>query len=168
MTGHKFYRDVDYYLYFLDFPHPGVYGTAAANTDGTVNIYINTLYNEKIQVRTIKHELRHMAKGHLWDDLKPVTEKELEADDKTGCRIGRGFSYVEYIPEPPFVNVFAACGPGEIPCFRSLAALHRYYLRAVKHYEEEEAAHGKKEIEKADPRPELQLETGDRRHQGQA
>ena len=139
----RFYRDIDYYLYFTDFPHMGVYGVAAANTDGTVNIYINTRYNEHIQERTIRHELRHMAKGHLWDDVKPVTEKELEADDPEGCTFGKDFKYVEWTPPVEFVDVFFDHADGVLPYFPSLSALRRYVIKRSEHYGGPEKTEGR-------------------------
>lgn len=98
----KYIKDIDYFLFFLDFPHMGVPGAVALNTDGTVNIYINTLYNPEVQARTVKHELRHFVRGHFSCDWKSITEKELEADDlsDTSCIFADDFSWVEYIAEP--------------------------------------------------------------------
>ena len=97
----KYYRDVDYYLYFLDFPSMGIPGAIFANTNGTVNIYINTLYREEVQKRTIKHELRHLVKNHFYIDTLSIEEKELDADDvdDQSCIFADDFSSVEYIEE---------------------------------------------------------------------
>ena len=121
----RFYRDIDYFLYFCDFPHMGVYGVAVSNTDGTVNVYINTLYNESIQQRTIYHELCHVAKNHLWDDVKTVTQKELEATDMSNCTFGNNFSYVEF----SFQDVWDNPPENMIPEFKSLAAFHSFMLK---------------------------------------
>lgn len=123
----RFYRDIDYFLYFADFPHMGVYGAAVSNTDGTANIYINTLYNSDIQDRTIRHELRHVAKGHLWDNAKTITQKELEADDASDCTFGKDFSFVD-LDEPVFVDIWDAPPDGMVPEFTSLAAFRRFML----------------------------------------
>ena len=123
----RFYRDIDYFLYFIDFPHMGVYGAAVSNTDGTVNIYINTLYNTDIQERTIRHELRHMAKGHLWDDTKPITQKELEADEPDGCIFGENFSHVELMSK--VVDAWDNTMPDKIMYFASIDAFKRYMLK---------------------------------------
>ncbi len=100
----KFYRDVDYYLYFEDFPHMGVPGVTVLNTDGTVNIFINTLYKPEIQTRTVKHELRHMVLNHFFTDWLPIETKELEADetDDPNCVFARDFSSVEYLGKVRF------------------------------------------------------------------
>lgn len=102
----KYYKDVDYFLFFVDFPHMGVPGATAGNSDATVNIYINTLYTPEIQRRTVKHELRHLVKNHFHCDWMTITEKELEADDvdNPDCVFPDDFSYVEYIDESNHLN----------------------------------------------------------------
>ena len=99
----KYYRDVDYFLYFEEFPHMGVPGTIVANIDGTVNIYINTLYCVEKREEAIRHELRHMVKQHLFNDALSISEKELDADKiyDSDCVFGENFSYVEYNPDGP-------------------------------------------------------------------
>ena len=77
----KYYRDVDYFLFFEDFPRMGVPGVIGANLDGTCTIYINTLYCQRKQEETLRHELRHMALWHLWRDDMELRDKELQADD---------------------------------------------------------------------------------------
>ena len=97
----KYYRDVDYFIIFTDFPRIGVPGAIAANSDGTANIYINTLYCEEKQRRAIKHELRHLVKNHFYIDWMTVEEKELDADmlDDPRCIFADDFSCVEYIED---------------------------------------------------------------------
>lgn len=126
----KYYQDVDYFLFFMDFPHMGVPGVIASNSDGTANIYINTLYCEEVQRRTIKHELRHLVKNHFYVDTMSIEEKELEADDieNPSCIFADDFSSVEYIEEPICAvpeNVFQHI-PGVIPVFNSLDAFRNY------------------------------------------
>ena len=77
----RYYKDVDYFLFFEDFPRMGVPGAIWANEDGTCTICINTLYCEKAQSNTLRHELRHMALWPLWRDDMELREKELQADD---------------------------------------------------------------------------------------
>ena len=126
----KYYQDVDYFLFFMDFPHMGVPGVIASNSDGTANIYINTLYCEEVQRKTIKHELRHLIKNHFYVDTMSIEEKELEADDidDPSCIFADDFSSVEYIEEAICVapeNVFQHI-PGVIPVFNSLDAFRDY------------------------------------------
>ena len=86
----KYYKNIDYFLFFMDFPHMGVPGAVAGNSDATVNIYINTLYTPEIQKRTVKHELRHLVKNHFQCDWMTIEEKELEAEKKI---FGKDFAY---------------------------------------------------------------------------
>ena len=77
----KYYANVDYTLHLVDFPHMGVAGAIAWNSDATAEIYINTLYNFELQKNATKHELRHFAYDHAYCDYKDVFTKESEADD---------------------------------------------------------------------------------------
>lgn len=97
----KFYQGVDYFLFFEDFPHMGVPGVIAANSDGTANIYINTLYSLDVQRRALKHELRHLVKGHCFCDSITIREKELDAEDieDPSCVFSSDFSSVTYYPD---------------------------------------------------------------------
>ena len=90
----KYYKNIDYFLFFMDFPHMGVPGAVAGNSDATVNIYINTLYTPEIQKRTVKHELRHLVKNHFQCDWMTIEEKELEAEKKI---FGKDFAYIRDI-----------------------------------------------------------------------
>lgn len=121
----KFILGIDYFLFFLEFPHMGVPGAVALNTDNTVNIFINTLYTPEIQARTVKHELRHFVKGHFSCDWKTIAEKELEASDvqDPSCAFADDFSWVEYT-EPTEDAVISRLLPGTDPpisVFRSNA-----------------------------------------------
>lgn len=117
----RFYQNVDYYIYRCDFPCMGAAGAAVANTDGTVNIYINALYSAERQEKTIRHELRHFAKNHLWDDRASVVQKESEANSTDdGVVFGDEYEWVE-IPEkekkPP---------ERKIAVFKDLDSLKRF------------------------------------------
>ncbi|MCI5499227.1 MAG: hypothetical protein MR419_06860 [Clostridiales bacterium] len=93
----RLYQGVDFFLFFEDFPCMGVPGFIGANADGTSSIYINTLYCEKKQNETLRHELRHLALGHLWRDDMELPDKEWEAEQfwAPDVRIADDFSYVE-------------------------------------------------------------------------
>ena len=135
----RYYRDVDYYLYFEEFPHAGIPGIIIENSDGTANIYINTLCSAEKQARTIKHELRHLAKEHLSCDWMTIEGKELDADNifDSSCTFGEDFSYVECAEEivPPkaemaqqrLPNIFEE-NPKEIPVFNSLEVFKNYII----------------------------------------
>ena len=87
------------FSFFEDFPHMGVPGAIASNSDGTANIYINTLYCYERQLQTIKHELRHLVKNHFYCDFMTIEEKELDADDLNdhSCIYSDNFTSVEYV-----------------------------------------------------------------------
>lgn len=139
----KYYRDVDYFLLFMDFPHMGVPGVIASNSDGTANIYINTLYTDEVQRRTIKHELRHLVKGHFSIDTMSVEEKELDADDidDPSCIFADDFSSVEYDDEKPqeMPNVFDHPA-GVIPVFNSLESFRNYMFSMRDQVQKEKSA----------------------------
>ena len=144
-------RDIDYFLFFEDFPHMGVPGVAALNSDGTVNIFINTLYCQEVQERTIKHELRHMVYEHFFCDWLTIEEKEAEADriGDDACIYADDFSSVEFTgefhkrPEPqkPRVpDVIFSHPEGRIAVFNSLDALGHYLFLLTEQYKRDRAA----------------------------
>ena len=139
----KYYRDVDYFLYFLDFPSMGIPGAIFANSGGTVNIYINTLYREEVQRKTVKHELRHLVKNHFYIDTMSIEEKELDADDidDPSCIFADDFSSVEYVEEKPqeMPNVFDHPA-GVIPIFNSLEVFRDYMFVMREQVQKEKAA----------------------------
>lgn len=136
----KYYRDINYFIYLMDFPHMGIPGLIVSNSDGTANIYINTLYAVEKQNRAIRHELRHFVKGHLHCDYMTIEEKEMEADlDDESCVFGEDFSFVEYEekPEPKRLpNVFKEKPPGTIPLFHSLEAFGNYMVAMREQYQQ--------------------------------
>lgn len=98
----KYYEGIDYFLSFEDFPHMGVPGAIASNGDGTVTIYINTLYCKERQNETLRHELRHFVRGHFDSNCTmTLTEKEMDADDigDTSYKFAPDFSWVEHIDQ---------------------------------------------------------------------
>lgn len=144
-------RDIDYFLYFEDFPHMGVPGVAVLNSDGTVNIFINTLYNREVQARTIKHELRHMVYEHFFCDWMTIEDKEAEAD-RTGddaCIYADDFSSVEFTgefhkhPDPRLLDVLFCPPSGKIAVFNSLDSLTHYMKAMAKQYRSDQAAGGR-------------------------
>lgn len=144
----KYYRDVDYFIYFEEFPHMGISGVIVSNSDGTVNIYINTLYSVERQRKTIQHELRHLVKGHLYCDILSIEEKELEADDleDDSYIFGNNFEFVEFVQDTfecsePEVgcldripDVFDEAKVGTIPYFPSLTAFRDYMFAMSEQY----------------------------------
>lgn len=136
----KLVLGVDYFLFFEDFPHAGVSGVTALNTDGTVNIYINTLHSRDRQIHAIKHELRHVIYEHFYCDWMTIEEKEAEADriGDDACIYAEDFSTVEFYGElhtPPTSptkcsqDIVSASSPGNMQLFRSLDEMMLYLKR---------------------------------------
>ena len=143
----KYYRDIDYFIFYCDFPHMGVPGVIAANSDGTVNIYINTLYSPDHQDRALRHELRHLVLNHFWTDTKTIREKEREADTEDEDIIfADDYSFVEYTPAaslpavPRIPNVFTQKPPGTIPLFSSLESFRKYMFAMRDQYQRDSRA----------------------------
>lgn len=59
-----------------------VEGVTIPNDDGTFDIYINESLPPERQEDALRHELRHIAKDHLYDDISPVEQLEREADTR--------------------------------------------------------------------------------------
>ncbi|MBE6778317.1 MAG: ImmA/IrrE family metallo-endopeptidase [Ruminococcaceae bacterium] len=53
------------YVRFLSLP-PGVNGATVTNSDGTLDIYINSQLGEEGRRRALEHELCHARGSHLW------------------------------------------------------------------------------------------------------
>ena len=68
----------DYYVRMVELPI-NVEGVTVKNSDGSFDIYINSLLcPEKVQEAFI-HELNHVKKDHLYDDIKSIEVVEYEA-----------------------------------------------------------------------------------------
>lgn len=150
----KYYRDIDYFIYFEEFPHMGIPGVIIANSDGTANIFINTLYSRKRQQDTIRHELRHLVRQHQYCDWMTVADKEQEADDTENPAyvFGDNFSSVEYIEifkkkktdrssrkRSRLPNVFVELPSNMIPMFSSLNVFKDYMFAMQEQYQREKA-----------------------------
>lgn len=91
----RYYRDVDYFLYFREMPFDWI-GYIKILPDGTACIHINSKASEIRQRRAIKHELRHLAFNHMWAEDKPMEEIEAEADaEDERVTFGPDFNWVE-------------------------------------------------------------------------
>ena len=135
----KFYRDIDYYLYFEQFQWPmeKAAGYIEPMPDGTVCIHVNTLKSDARQLQTVKHELRHLAFNHPWNDIDSVDQIEAEAnDEESGVAFGPAFAWVEgadraerqgqliILPVPPA----APKGMRLIPVYSSGEEFLAYYV----------------------------------------
>lgn len=68
----------DYYVRMVELPI-NVKGVTVKNSDGSFDIYINSLLcPDKVQEALI-HELKHVKKDHLYDDIKSIEVVEYEA-----------------------------------------------------------------------------------------
>ena len=52
-------------------------GLTAEDEDGNYNVYINSNHCRSKQLRSYKHEIDHIRRGHFTDQ-RPVNEKETE------------------------------------------------------------------------------------------
>ena len=121
----RYYRDVDYFLYFREFPLDWI-GYIKILPDGTACIHINSGASKERQVRAIKHELRHLAFNHMWAEDKPIEEIEDEADNGKGVRFGKDFAWVE-LKEKPAQKYIMHNGK-EIPIFDNGEQLMEYIV----------------------------------------
>lgn len=57
-----------------------VKGFVTPNDDGTYSVYLNSLYDEETQRRTLEHELRHLDRNHFEREDASYETLEAEAD----------------------------------------------------------------------------------------
>lgn len=57
-----------------------VHGLVTPNDDGTYNVYLNERLPAELQRRYLSHELSHIVKDHLYDDVRTLEALEVEAD----------------------------------------------------------------------------------------
>ena len=109
----KLLPGIDYYLRSVPFPNRSSRAVVLPNTDGTFDIYINTLFSEAEQEEALQHELRHLIENHFYDE-RPVAINEAEANGKKKTAL---------LAEEPkrFVSEY-------IRCFPSLDALLQFAL----------------------------------------
>lgn len=67
-----------YFVYYLPLPE-SIRGSVRLNDDGSYSIYLNSRDTAEEWRRTIRHELEHVRRGHLYS-RRPVWQLELEAD----------------------------------------------------------------------------------------
>lgn len=104
---------IDYFVYYVQFPNHANPSSVTPNDDGTFTIYLNTRFPPEFLEGRLRHELRHIARGHF-DDANPIELIEREAD---GEKLYKDFFH------PP---------AGMIPCFASEEALARFVNRLFK------------------------------------
>lgn len=57
-----------------------VHGLVTPNDDGTYNVYLNERLPAELQRRYLSHELSHIVKDHLYDDVRTLEALEVEAE----------------------------------------------------------------------------------------
>ena len=68
----------EYHIHLLSFP-PSVLAAVVALDDGTYDVFINDALPRQLQLKALRHELRHIEKGHLHNDVLTVEDMEREA-----------------------------------------------------------------------------------------
>ena len=71
-------RIPDHYVRVVELP-AAVRGVTVPNDDGTFSVYINALYDDDTQRRTLEHELEHLARDHFYA-AAPIAQQEAEAN----------------------------------------------------------------------------------------
>lgn len=104
---------IDYFVYYSQFPNYANPSSVTPNDDGTFTIYLNTRYPPDFLENHLRHELRHIARGHF-DDTIPISLIEREADGES--------LYASFFHPPA----------GMIPCFNSEEALAAFVNRLFK------------------------------------
>lgn len=99
----------DYTLRLVRLPAT-IYGAAVLLDDGTYDVFINNLLSEEAQQRALSHELEHIDREHLYDDLRSVSVMEAEANGTL-------------LPD-----VFFDRPSGTIPVFSSLDSFKHYLV----------------------------------------
>lgn len=75
----KLIEGQDYFLHFVRLANKANPAIAVLNDDGTVDIYLNTLFDEFACADALPHEFIHIAEDHLYMDL-PVSSLESAAE----------------------------------------------------------------------------------------
>ena len=68
----------EYRIHLLPFP-PAVLAAVVALDDGTYDVFLNDALSLDLQRKALRHELRHIDKGHLYNDILTVEDMEKEA-----------------------------------------------------------------------------------------
>ena len=99
----------DWFIREIELPY-SVGGAVVPNSDGTFDIYLNSLAPAEVREEWLRHEIRHITEDHFYRAMG-IADIEREAD---GIK--------KAVPEPERLP-----GAGEIMRFSSLAALIEYY-----------------------------------------
>lgn len=67
----------EYRVHMINFP-PSVLAAVVALDDGTYDVFINDVLTPELRQEALKHELRHIDGGHLYNDILTVYDMENE------------------------------------------------------------------------------------------
>ena len=115
-----------------------VRGSVIPGSDGNFIVIVNQNLPEEQQREVYQHEREHILRDHLYDDIRPVSEIEAEADRHPGVR--------KHPARPPapakqerLPDIFGECPEGKIPMFSGLEFMGAY----VKAFLEQRRGEGK-------------------------
>lgn len=115
-----------------------VRGTVIPSSDGNFVVIINQNLPEEQQLEVYQHEREHILRDHLYDDIRPITEIEAEADRHPGER--------KHPARPPapapakkerLPDIFGECPDGKIPVFSSLETMSGYIKAYLQQFRED-------------------------------
>ena len=122
---------------YVPLPLP-VRGSVIPGSDGNFIVIVNQNLPEEQQREVFQHEREHILRDHLYDDIRPVSEIEAEADRHPGVR--------KHPARPPapakqerLPDIFGECPEGKIPMFSGLEFMGAY----VKAFLEQRRGEGK-------------------------
>ena len=69
----------DYFVRYVDLPSK-VEGVTIPNSDGTFDIYINSVFCDARKQDILEHELRHIREDHFYNDILSIRKIEEEAN----------------------------------------------------------------------------------------
>ena len=110
-----------------------VRGSVIPGNDGNFVVVINQNLPEEQQLEVYQHEREHILRDHLYDDIRPVSEIEAEADRHPGVR--------KHPARPPapapakqerLPDIFGECPEGKIPMFSGLDFMAGYIKAFLK------------------------------------
>ena len=110
-----------------------VRGSVIPGSDGNFIVIINENLPEEQQMEVCQHEREHIVRDHLYDDIRPVSEIEAEADRHLGVR--------KHPARPPapapakkerLPDIFGECPDGKIPMFSGLDFMAGYIKAFLK------------------------------------
>lgn len=132
----------DIHVRYASFPI-SVRGVTLPCDDGSFDVYVNDLLPEEQQIEVVQHECDHIRRDHFYDDIRPVSVLEAEANAHPGERKHPARPAAP-LPEPvqeqkreKLPDIFGECPPDAIPIFSGLEFM-RDYIKAFLQQRREE------------------------------